>query len=279
MAQTYPTPPNLFKERLRRGDRLIGLWSVLGDGYSAELLAGCGYDWLLIDAEHGPNDLRSVLAQLQGISAAAPMLGDRAAAVSQAVVRLPVADRTLVKQFLEIGARNLLIPMVETGEEAAEMVAAVHYPPDGTRGVGSGLGRSSRWGRFSDYPGAADHQICLILQVENLRGVENVEAIAATPGVDGILFGAADLAASMGHLLDKDHPDVHRTLAEAAEKVRALGVRTGIMLTEVEPTLRWLDEGMTFAGVGVDTALLTKAADALLATFRGDESAHRPSAY
>ncbi|WFR73591.1 aldolase/citrate lyase family protein [Prescottella defluvii] len=146
MPSTRTTPQNLFKQRLMAGEQQIGLWSVLANGYTAELLAGSGYDWLLIDAEHGPNDLRSVLQQLQGIAAAGAVLGIDIAELSQPVVRLPHGDTVLIKQYLEIGVRNLMIPMVDTPEQAAALVRAVRYPPHGVRGMGSALGRSSRWG-------------------------------------------------------------------------------------------------------------------------------------
>ncbi|MGF9648334.1 HpcH/HpaI aldolase/citrate lyase family protein [Pseudarthrobacter oxydans] len=250
------------------GDTQIGLWSVLADGYAAEILAGCGYDWLLLDAEHGPNDLRSVLAQLQGIAAAGSLLGDRANDLSQAVVRLPQGDTALIKQYLEIGVQNLLVPMVNTAEQAAELVRAVRYPPRGVRGMGSGLGRSSRWGRLTDYVQAADDDICLVVQIETGQAVANLDKIAATEGVDGVLFGPADLAADLGYRDQRTHAEVTRTIRQGIETARRAGTPSGIMLTDVAAAHDWLSSGITFAGVGVDSSLLIRAADDLLGQFR-----------
>ncbi|MCL2536539.1 MAG: HpcH/HpaI aldolase/citrate lyase family protein [Nocardiaceae bacterium] len=268
MSSTRITPPNLFKQRLMAGDQQIGLWSVLANGYTAELLAGSGYDWLLIDAEHGPNDLRSVLEQLQGIAAAGAVLGHGVAELSQPVVRLPHGDTVLIKQYLEIGVRNLMIPMVDTAEQAAALVRDVRYPPHGVRGMGSALGRSSQWGRLNDYVEGSDENVCLIVQVETRTALDNIEAIAALDGVDGILLGPADLAADLGHRDQRDHPDVIAALQHAIDAIRRAGKPAGIMLTDVEATQEWLRRGVTFAGVGVDSSLLVRAADDLLHRFR-----------
>ena len=270
MSITRKTPPNRFKQRLAAGEQQIGLWSVLADGYTAELIAGCGYDWLLIDAEHGPNDLRAVLAQMQGIAAAGSLLGDRQAELSQPVVRLPNGDTSLIKQYLEIGVQNLLIPMVDTVDQAAELVQAVRYPPHGVRGMGSGLGRSSRWGRLTDYVPAAVDNICLLVQIETRQALQNVEAIAATPGVDGVLFGPADLAADLGYPEQRSHPEVTRSIQEGITLAHRAGTPSGIMITDVPAAKEWLRNGISFAGVGVDSSLLIRAADDLLAHFRID---------
>ncbi|GGM56078.1 2,4-dihydroxyhept-2-ene-1,7-dioic acid aldolase [Micromonospora sonchi] len=275
MSITRRTPVNRFKQRLAAGEQQIGLWSVLADGYVAELLAGCGYDWLLIDAEHGPNDLRSVLDQLQGIAAAGSLLVDRASELSQPVVRLPHGDPALIKQYLEIGVQNLLIPMVDTPEQAAELVRAVRYPPHGVRGMGSGIGRSSRWGRLTDYVRAAADNICLVVQIETGRALENIEAIAAIDGVDGVFFGPSDLAADLGFPEQRSHPQVVQAIRRGVEAVRRIGTPAGIMLTDVPQLQEWLRQGISFAGVGVDSSLLIRAADDLLAQFRVN---HHPAA-
>ena len=280
MSITRKTPPNRFKQRLAAGEQQIGLWSVLADGYTAELIAGCGYDWLLIDAEHGPNDLRAVLAQMQGIAAAGSLLGDRQAELSQPVVRLPNGDTSLIKQYLEIGVQNLLIPMVDTADQAAELVQAVRYPPHGVRGMGSGLGRSSRWGRLTDYVPAAVDNICLLVQIETRQALQNVEAIAATPGVDGVLFGPADLAADLGYPEQRSHPEVTRSIQEGITLAHRAGTPSGIMITDVPAAKEWLRNGISFAGVGVDSSLLIRAADDLLAHFRtGPETPPTVNAY
>jgi len=273
MSITGKTPPNRFKQRMAAGEQQIGLWTVLADGYTAELLAGCGYDWLLIDAEHGPNDLRTVLAQLQGIAAAATLLGDRSAKLSQPVVRLPHGDPALIKQYLEIGVQNLLIPMVDTAEQAAELVRAVRYPPRGIRGMGSGLARSSRWGRLPDYVRSSDDAVCLVVQVETPEALDNIADIAATDGVDGVLLGPADLAANMGYPEQRTHPEVVRAIRGGVETLRLVGTPAGIMLTDVTAAQEWLGHGISFAGVGVDTSLLVRAADELLARFRQNSPA------
>ncbi|HLS76312.1 MAG TPA: HpcH/HpaI aldolase/citrate lyase family protein, partial [Nocardia sp.] len=220
MSITRTTPPNRFKQRLAAGEQQIGLWTVLADGYTAELLAGCGYDWLLIDAEHGPNDLRTVLAQLQGIAAAGALLGEHAADLSQPVVRLPHGDPVLIKQYLEIGVQNLLIPMVDTAEQAAELVRAVRYPPRGIRGMGSGLARSSRWGRYTDYVRGSDDNVCLLVQIETPTALANVAEIAAVDGVDGVLMGPADLAANLGYPEQRTHPEVVRAIRHCVRTLR-----------------------------------------------------------
>lgn len=270
MSITSNTPTNRFKQRMAAGETQIGLWSVLADGYSAEIIAGCGYDWLLLDAEHGPNDLRSVLAQLQGVAAAGSLLGGMAQDLSQPVVRLPHGDSVLIKQYLEVGVQNLLIPMVNTAAQAAELVRAVRYPPLGVRGMGSGLGRSSRWGRLTDYVSAAADNICLVVQIETVQALENLDEIAATEGVDGVLFGPADLAADMGYAGQRSHPEVTRAIQHGIATAKSAGTPSGIMLTDVAAAQEWLRNGITFAGVGVDSSLLVRAADELLAQFRVD---------
>lgn len=268
MSITRATPANRFKQRLAAGEQQIGLWSVLGDGFVAELLAGCGYDWLLIDAEHGPNDLRSVLDQLQGVAAASSLLGELAGELSQPVVRLPDDNPTLIKQYLDIGVQNLLVPMVDTPEQAAAIVRAVRYPPHGVRGMGSGIARSSRWGRLTDYVRTSGDGICVVVQIETRRALANIEAIAATEGIDGVFFGPADLAADMGFPEQRSHPHVVEAIRSGLGAVRRAEKPAGMMLTDVQQMQGWLREGISFAGVGVDSSLLTKAADDLLSRFR-----------
>lgn len=278
MHERSATPANRFKERLVAGERLIGLWTVLADPTTAEMLAGCGYDWMLIDAEHGPFDVRSVLAQVQGITAGASALGPQSTELSQPVVRLPEKSATLIKQYLDVGVRNLLVPMVNTEQEARDLVAATRYPPEGVRGMGSGLARASHWGRHGDYTSVADDGVCLIVQAETREAIENMEQIAAVDGVDGVLFGPADLAADLGHRDQRTHPEVVGAIRRGADIARAAGTPTGIMLTDVAAARTWLDEGMSFAGVGVDATLLVRAADSLLSRFTGDDVDPAPGA-
>jgi 4-hydroxy-2-oxoheptanedioate aldolase len=251
-------PVNRFKRAIRGGKPQIGLWLALGDPISAELCAGGGFDWLVLDAEHGPNDLRSLLAQLQAV---APY-------ESHPVVRIRVGDTHIIKQVLEVGAQTLLIPMVESAEQAAGLVAAMQYPPAGVRGVGAALGRSSRWNRMAAYPKQAGEEMCLLVQIETRRGVENIKAIAGTPGVDGVFIGPADLSASMGHLGNMTHPDVLATIEQLMGHIRAAGKAPGILMGDEGLVRRYLELGCLFIAVSADTLLLSQAADRTATRFK-----------
>jgi 4-hydroxy-2-oxoheptanedioate aldolase len=236
---------------------LIGMWLSTGSPLVAEIAAGSGLDWVLIDAEHGPNDLTSILPQLQAL-AAYPVT---------ALVRPPIGDTVLIKQYLEIGAQNLLIPLVESAEQAAELVRAVRYPPAGVRGVGSSLGRSSRWGRVADYvPGAGD-SISLYLQIETTTAVANAEAILATEGVDGVFVGPADLAASMGHLGDSGHPDVVAAVESCLALARAAGRPAGVYASDPALADRYIAAGVSLVCVGADVTILARGTEDLAKRF------------
>ncbi|WP_282189322.1 4-hydroxy-2-oxoheptanedioate aldolase [Azospirillum endophyticum] len=237
---------NGFKAALRAARPQIGLWLALAEPYCAEICATAGFDWLLIDGEHAPNDLRGILAQLQAI---APYR-------SHPVVRPPVGDPVLIKQLLDIGAQTLLVPMVDTAEQAAGLVAATRYPPNGRRGVGSGLARASRWGGISGYPGKADGEVCLLVQVESREGLDNLDAIAATPGVDGVFIGAADLAASFGHLGNPGHPEICRRVDDAIVRLTAAGCPAGALTGDPALARHYLGLGATFVAVGTDVSAL-----------------------
>jgi len=252
-------PVNRFKGVIREGRPQIGQWLAFGDPISAELCAGAGFDWLVLDAEHGPNDLRTLIAQLQAV---APY-------ESHPVVRIRVGDTHIIKQVLEIGAQTLLIPMVETGEQAAALVAAMQYPPAGVRGVGAALGRSSRWNRMAAYLKQAGEEMCLLVQIETRRGVENIDAIAGTPGVDGVFIGPADLSASMGHLGNMTHPDVLATIEQLIGHIRAAGKAPGVLMGDEELVKRYLELGCMFIAVSADTLLLSQAADRMANRFKG----------
>ena len=249
---------NGFKAALAAGKPQIGCWLALANAYTTEIVATAGFDWLLIDGEHAPNDLRSILAQLQ-VLATYP---------SHPVVRLVEGRTDLVKQALDIGAQSLLIPMIETAEQAAAMVAATRYPPAGIRGVGSAIARASRWNQDTDYLHEADAGICLLLQVESQRGLDNLDAIAATDGVDGVFFGPADLSASMGFRGKPGAPEVLKALAEGIARVLATGKAPGILHTDPVFAKRYLELGATFVAVGVDASLLAKSSRELAASFR-----------
>ncbi|MDO8432446.1 MAG: 4-hydroxy-2-oxoheptanedioate aldolase [Candidatus Binatus sp.] len=251
-------PVNRFKRAIKEGKAQIGLWVALADAGCAELCAGAGFDWLLLDAEHGPNDLRTLLAQLQAV---APY-------DSHPIVRLRVGDTHVIKQVLEIGAQTLLIPMVESAEQAASLVAAMHYPPKGVRGVGSALARSSRWTRIPSYLKEAGEEMCLLVQIETRRGVENLKAIAAVPGVDGVFVGPADLSASMGYLGNMTHPEVLETIERGVADIRAAGKAAGILMGDEALVRRYLELGCTFIAVGADSVLLAQAVDRLASKFK-----------
>ena len=250
-------PKNVFKRRLLEGQLQYGLWLGLADPISAEICAGAGFDWLLIDAEHGPNELRGILAQLQAVSAYE----------SHPIVR-PVEGRTsLIKQLLDIGAQTLLVPMVETAEQAAQLVSALRYPPRGVRGVGTALARAARWNRLPDYFHKAEEEICLIVQIESRAGLDNLTAIAAVEGVDAVFIGPADLAGSLGHLGEPGHPQVVSVIEEALSQIAAAGKASGILAADPKLARKYVGCGAKFVGVGVDTVLLAKATHELAEQF------------
>ena len=263
------TPLNTFKQALAAQRAQIGLWVGLADGYAAEILAGTGYDWLLVDGEHAPNDVRSVLAQLQAISSAWSALPEGAVR-SHPVVRVPVGDTTLLKQVLDIGAQTILVPMVDTAEQAARMVQGMRYPPEGVRGMGSALARASRWQAYPNYLHEANAQTCLLVQAETVEAIRNIDAIAATPGVDGVFIGPADLSASMGFVGQPGHAEVQAVIADAIARIRKAGKAAGILSTTEDQARKWLAAGATFVAVGVDTMLLAAAATQLAAKFTQD---------
>ena len=252
-----PMPRNLFRDALRAGKPQIGLWVGLADSTAAEALAACGFDWLLLDGEHAPNDPRSLLQQLRAV---APYRG-------HAVVRPVQGDVALIKQYLDIGAQTLLIPMVDTAEQAAMMVQAMRYPPQGIRGMGAALARASRYNQVGNYLQQADDQMCLQVQAETVTAMRNLKAIAETAGVDGVFFGPADLSASMGHLGGLAHPEVHQAMLDGIRTVRAAGKAPGILTGDAALAREYLEAGALFVAVGVDTVLLVNAAAALARSF------------
>jgi 4-hydroxy-2-oxoheptanedioate aldolase len=248
-------PKNVFKQRLLAGERQIGLWCSLGDPYAAEIVAGAGFDWLMLDTEHSPGGVESVLGQLQAI-APYPV---------QAVVRPAHNDTVLIKKFLDVGAQTLLVPMVNSVADAKAAVAAMRYPPEGVRGV-AGTMRASRFGRVKDYSKRAQDELCLLIQIETLQALSDMEAIASVEGVDGVFIGPNDLAASLGHLGNQSHPDVVGAIESAIARLKAIGKPSGIY-TGPDFARRCLDLGMVFAAVGGDSSLLIKSSEALAASF------------
>ncbi|WP_027482507.1 4-hydroxy-2-oxoheptanedioate aldolase [Deinococcus pimensis] len=249
---------NAFREALVARERAIGLWMGLADPTCAEICAGAGFDWLLVDGEHAPNDLRSILAQLRAV---APY-------DVEAVVRPPVGDAVVLKQYLDLGARSLIVPMVESAGQARALVAATRYPPRGVRGVGSALARASRWNTRPDYLARADSEVCLVVQIESRAGLDALDEIVAVEGVDGVFIGPADLSGSLGHLGNPGHPEVTEAVADAARRVNAAGKAVGILTSDETLARDYLAGGFSFVAVGVDTTLLARATRALAARFR-----------
>ena len=251
-------PQNTFKAALAAGKPQIGLWVGLADATAAEALATTGYDWLLLDGEHAPNDPRSILQQLRAV-APYPV---------QPVVRPVIGDVALVKQYLDVGAQTLLVPMIDTAAQAAQMVQAMRYAPAGIRGMGAALARASRYNQVDNYLAQADAQMCLLVQAETATAIANLPAIAETEGVDGVFFGPADLSASMGYPGQPGHPDVVKTMLDGIATVRRAGKAPGILMTDPAEAQRYLDAGALFVAVGVDTLVLVAAAKALAARFK-----------
>lgn len=251
--------PNRFKAALGRGESQIGLWVALANAYTAEICAGAGFDWLLLDGEHAPNDIPLLLGQLQAI-AAYP--------ATSAVVRPPAGDAVLIKQLLDLGAQTLLVPMIETAEQAAAMVAAMRYPPRGVRGVGSSIARASRWNRTPSYLHSAEADLCLVVQVETASGVRNAGRIAAVDGVDGVFIGPSDLAASMGHLGEAGHPEVVAAAESAIRAVRSAGKAAGVLTTAAPLVARYRAAGCSFVAVGTDVGIFARGLDELSRAYR-----------
>lgn len=249
-------PHNTFKRALAEGKPQFGLWAALADAYVTELLATAGFDWLLIDNEHAPNDVRSTLAQLQAVAAYA----------SHPVVRPVRSDSALIKQLLDIGAQSLLLPMIDTAAQAADAVAATRYPPHGIRGVGSALARASRWNRIPDYLTTAASELCVLVQVETVEGLHNLPEIAAVDGIDGVFFGPADLSASMGLLGQPGDARVREAIRKGIQLVRNAGKAAGVLAPDPTIAGDYLEAGATFVAVGTDTGLLSRAASDLAAS-------------
>lgn len=254
------TLPPTLAERIAASDRpLVGMWVCSGSAMNAEIAAGSGLDLVLVDAEHSPNGPESILAQLQAVAAypVAPL------------VRPPFGDTVVIKQYLDLGVQNLLIPMVDSAEQATELVRAVRYPPEGVRGVGSSLARSSRWNRVPGYLADAAATVSLFVQIESRTAMERVAEIAAVDGVDGILVGPADLAASMGFLGQQDHPEVVDAVLHAIRVGVELGTPVGVNAFAADAADRYLEAGAAFVLVGADVQLLARASEALADRFIG----------
>ncbi|HTQ74605.1 MAG TPA: aldolase/citrate lyase family protein [Burkholderiales bacterium] len=250
-------PANTFKRALRANKLQIGLWSSLSSHYAVELVAGSGFDWILLDTEHSPNDLESVLQQLQ---AAAPY-------PTHPVVRVPWNDMVTIKRYLDIGAQSLLIPYVQNAEEAKAAVAYTRYPPAGVRGV-AGATRATRFGRVKDYAKRAHEEICVLVQVETQTALDSLEKIAAVDGVDGVFIGPADLHASLGYAGETNNPKVMPVIDDAIRRIRKAGKAPGILTGVEADARRWIECGGLFVAVGADTGVLARGSEALAAKFK-----------
>lgn len=263
-------PANTFRDALAAANRpLAGMWVCSGSPLVAELCAGSGLDWLLVDAEHSPNGLESILAQLQAIHGY-PI---------HAVVRPPVNDTVIIKQYLDLGVQNLLIPMVHSVAAAEAAVAATRYPPEGVRGVGSALARAARWNRVPDYLGRAGDTISVTVQIESTSAVEAVADILKVDGVDAIFLGPSDLAASMGLLGQQEHSEVRAAVLHCLAAARAAGKPAGVNAFSPDTARHYLDSGADFILVGADVALLARGSEALAARYSHPSDGAAPTSY
>lgn len=249
---------NPFKAGLQKGEVQIGLWLSSTSSYLAEIAATSGYDWLLIDGEHAPNTAQDLYHQLQAI---APYN-------SQPVIRPLEGSRALIKQVLDMGARTLLIPMVDDATQAREVVAATRYPPEGVRGVGASVARAARWGRVENYMARANEEFCLLIQMESKAALENLDEILAVEGIDGVFIGPADLSASLGYPDNAGHPEVQRVIQQSLRRIRDAGKAAGFLAVNPAMAEKCIEWGANFVAVGVDTMLYSEALDNRLALFK-----------
>lgn len=250
-------PTNPFKAGLKAGRHQLGLWNTIGGNTVTELLGGAGFDWVLVDLEHSPIETVEVQAALQALASNSSV---------GAAVRPPSHDPAVIKRLLDMGAQTLLLPYVESGDQAAAAVAAIRYGPRGIRGM-AGMTRATRYGAVENYFETAEDELCLVLQIESVRGLEALDAIATTDGVDAVFFGPADLSASMGYPGQMDHPKVVAAMEDGLKRLEELGVPGGIMVLEIEAAKRFISLGSKFTAVGVDLVLLAQAVHRLRERF------------
>jgi 4-hydroxy-2-oxoheptanedioate aldolase len=248
---------NTLKRALRDGRAQIGLWSSLSSHVTVEVIAGSGFDWLLLDTEHSPNELTMVHSQLQAMQGS----------TASAVVRPAWNDPVLFKRLLDIGVQSLLVPWVQNADEAKRAVEATRYPPHGIRGVATTT-RATRYGRLKDYLKRANEEICVIVQIETRAALGNLESIAAVDGVDGLFIGPGDLAADLGHLGDTAHPDVRGAIDDAIGRIVKTGKVAGILAPVEADARHWLELGCLFVAVGSDVGILARQSEALAAKFK-----------
>jgi 4-hydroxy-2-oxoheptanedioate aldolase len=248
---------NTFKQALSRGEKQIGLWLSMANSYSTEMCATAGFQWLLIDNEHAPNNVQTTLTQLQAVAAYS----------GHPVVRPVNADPAFIKQYLDIGAQTLLVPMIDTAEQARAAVAATRYPPQGIRGVGASAARASGFGSRRDYLDVANDEVCLLVQAETRKAIDNLKQICAVDGVHGVFIGPADLAASMGHRGQAGHADVQAAVEGAIRTIVASGKAAGTLTGDVALARRYLELGATFVAVGIEVSLMAQSARKLATDF------------
>jgi 4-hydroxy-2-oxoheptanedioate aldolase len=251
-------PTNRFKAALKEGSLQLGLWSSLANPLSVEVLALAGFDWLLLDTEHAPNELPMVVAQLQAAQTG----------FAHPIVRPACNDSVVIKRYLDAGVQTFLIPMVESAAEAERAVAATRYPPRGVRGFASAA-RASGYGRMREYFAGCEAELCVLVQIESRRGLLDLEAIAAVDGVDGVFIGPGDLSADLGHLGDPGHPEVQAAIEAALVRILAMGRAPGILTAQRDLARRYIELGCQFVALGSDVGLLSAGADSLLGAFRG----------
>lgn len=254
------TPKNTFKTALKSGRTSYGFWMGLCSPVAAELCALCGYDWVLIDGEHAPNGIEGLYAQLVAVGNTK----------SHPVVRIVDGSPSVIKQVLDIGALTILVPMVESAQQARQIVAATRYPPAGIRGVGTALARAARWNMAAGYLRDVQQELCVLIQVESTAALADLDNITAVDGIDGIFIGPADLAASMGHLGNPSHPEVVAAIEQAIRRILAAGIAPGILVTNRELAIRYENCGAVFVALGVDTLALASAARGILEHHRGE---------
>ncbi|HYG87449.1 MAG TPA: HpcH/HpaI aldolase/citrate lyase family protein [Azospirillum sp.] len=249
---------NAFKHAIEAGRLQVGLWSILSSHVTVEIIAGSGFDWLVLDTEHAPNELPMVYSQLQAAKGG----------TAHPVVRVPWNDMVTLKRYLDIGVQSFLIPYVETAEEAANAVSYTRYPPRGVRGY-SAAPRASGFGRIRDYPQVCEAEIAVLVQVETRRGLDNIEAIAAIEGVTGIFIGPGDLSAALGHVGNPKHPEVQAAIEDAIARIRRAGKPAGILSADEALARRYIELGCAFVAVGSDLGILARTSEQLAAKFKG----------
>lgn len=250
-------PPNNFKRAIVAGKQQIGLWSILSSHVTVEIIAGSGFDWLVLDTEHAPNELPMVYSQLQATTGGS----------AHPVVRVPWNDMVTIKRYLDIGAQTLLIPCIDSAEQARNAVSYTRYPPKGVRGY-SAAPRANAFGRIKDYPERVEAELCVLPQVETMAGIANIEEIAAVEGVDGVFIGPGDLSAAMGYVGDAKHPEVQKVIADAIRRIRACGKPAGILSADEALAHRYIELGSVFTAVGSDLGILARSTEQLAARFR-----------